>query len=52
MSLHETLLTQVRLFVELFAAEVQPNIFKFWKAESKEDLEVAKEAFTYGLKVG
>lgn len=45
------LVSQVRLFVELFAAEVQPNIFKFWKAESQEELNAAKETFTYGLKV-
>lgn len=43
-------LAKVRLFVELFAAEVQPNIFKFWKAESQEELDAAKEGFTYGLK--
>lgn len=42
---------QVKLFVELFTAEVQSNIGKQVFTESKEELAAAQAGLTHGLKV-
>lgn len=44
-------LDQVRLFVELFASEVQPAGFKVLRGDSQESFAEGKEAYTKGLVV-
>ena len=42
---------QVRLFVELYTSEVQPNGYKILKAETQAELDSGIQEFTAGLKV-